>query len=114
MRLVHSGDVWGFWRGNSVPETCELGPGGLLVACTPPSERPFARVVPRATVRLVRTPRRRVRQVYPQLTEFRIRIALRRIVRQQILRPQFVADLLERVVQLRQGRCVVILPARVR
>src|SRR5271157_76312 len=79
----------------------------------PSSERTLSRVVPRSIVRLIRASRRRVRQVHPQLTEFRIRIALRWIVRQQILRPQFVADLAERVVQLRQRRGVVILPARI-
>ena len=45
--------------------------------------------------------------------KLRERIALRRIISQQILRPQFIADLLKCLVQLR-GRCRIIeLPARV-
>src|SRR5258708_7552099 len=63
-------------------------------------ERPLPRVVPGAIVRLIWTSRRRVREVHPQLRDFRIRISLRGIVCQQILRPQLVADLLERVIQL--------------
>src|SRR5271157_2613024 len=73
------------------------------------SECTLPRVVPGPVVRLIGAARRRVCQVYPQLAEFRIRIALGRIVGQQILRSQFFADLLEGAVQLRRRRGVVVL-----
>src|ERR1019366_9375961 len=78
-----------------------------------PVRTSLPRVIPSPVVRLIRTARGRVRQVHPQLPEFRIGIAFGGIVRQQILRPQFVANLLKRAVQLRQGSGVEILSARV-
>src|SRR5208337_2651301 len=86
----------------------------LYLKSDSPSERALARVVAGAIMRLKRTARRRVRQVHPQLTEFRIRMALGRIVGQQILGSEFVADLAEGVVQLRQRLGVVILAACIR
>src|ERR1035438_5194421 len=47
------------------------------------------------------------------VAELRPRRALRRIISQQILRAQFVADFAKRLVQIPRGGRVIILPTRI-
>ena len=78
------------------------------------SKRPLVRVIAGAIVRLKRTTRRRVGQIYVQLAKLRTGITLGWIVGQQILSSQFVTDLLKGTIQLRRRRRVIILAARIR
>src|SRR5271163_2221146 len=63
----------------------------------------FAGVVAGAIVRLEGTSGGSVCQIDAELAEFGKRITLRRVVGQQILGAQFVADLLEGIIDLRRG-----------
>src|ERR1035438_329939 len=84
-------------RASSSEQTRARGSQVVVCSLQLGSECPLVGVVSRPIMRLIRTSRRRIGQVHPQLPEFRIRIALGWIVSQQIPRPQLVTDLAEGV-----------------